>query len=88
MSSDVCSLFFSPGADFVGKCVEFCLGKSVVSTGGSSGSLSEHSDLLLGWVVSWVFVQPVFDGGSEFFFRDLTIMVGVNHIEDLVGFSH
>ena len=34
------------------------------------------------------FLDLLFKSGGELFLRDLTVVVGVDHVKDLVGFCH
>ena len=73
-------------ADLVGKGVELFFAQGVVGTGIGFGSSSECFDFILGWCFHVSFLNLVLNSGSEFFLGDLTVVVGVNGIEDLVGF--
>ena len=82
-----CSLRLDVGADLVGKGVELDWVELVVSTGISGGSLGESFNLSGGWV-DVVFLKVGGNSDSEFFFGDLTVSVGVDHMEDSVRLFH
>ena len=71
----------------VSKLVELDWVELMVFSGITLGSSGELSNLSFGWV-NVVLLEVGFDSDCEFFFRDLTVSVGVNLLEDLVGLSH
>jgi hypothetical protein len=80
-------------AHIVGKSVELNWVKFVVITGGIVNHLFKVLDIILGKFIgfsggSWVRFEVVSNGGSEFFSVDLSIVVGVDHLEDSIGLFH
>ena len=74
------------GANLVGKLVELLWVQSLVGTGISISSLFECFDFVFSWCFHVSFLNLLLNSGSEFFSGDLTVVVGVNGFEDLVGF--
>ena len=71
----------------VSKLVELDWVELMVFSGITLGSFGELSNLSIGWV-DVVFLEVGGDSNCEFFFRDLTVVVGVNFLEDIVGLCH
>ena len=92
--SNACSVFgFIKSAHIVGEGVELSWVESLVSTGGISDHGSEVFNISLGKFVglsggSWVGSKVVSHGGFEFTFADLSIVVGVDDLEDSVRLFH
>ena len=92
-SNDCSVLALIKVAHIVGKSVELNWVKFVVITGGIVNHLFKVLDIILGKFLgfslgSWVVLEVGSDGGSEFLSVDLSIVVGVDHTEDLVGLIH
>jgi len=71
--------------ELVDPLVEFFLGKSVVFTGILGGSFFNPGPVFIGWgIVSGLGVS--FEGVDELMLSNLTVVIGVNGIEDGFGF--
>ena len=73
-------------ADLVGKCVELGWVEGMVGTGIFNGSSGECCNFSSGWI-NIVLSKVLFDSGGELGFVNLTVMVGIDMIEDILGFS-
>ena len=70
----------------VGKFVELGWVEGVVGTGIGGGSSSELLNLLWGWV-DVVLLKVSCDSDGELFLGNLTIVVGIDFLEDSIGLS-
>ena len=70
----------------VGKFVELGWVEGVVGTGVGDGSTSELFNLFSGWV-DVVLLKVSFDSDGELLLGNLTVVVGVDFLEDSVGLS-